>query len=513
MQTRLMKQSVHNWVPLVFIVTLLWTTLGFSPQSPQNSTPQQGASGNVNSSTVMVLDTSGSMDESDITGMTKLEAAQNAASNILDVIATEAQQSTTVISKVGLVNFNASTQVNSTLTTDYNNIWNEIQGLYAGGGTGMADGLQNGVNLFSSTSTFEKRIIILLSDGQPNIPLDNNIQYDELAIQQEVIDISSMAGGQGICVYTIGFGVPDPSGYGSINEDFLKNVAAASGCGAYYNALNAIELANIFIELRHVSMGEIVYRKSGSITQGQELDLGSVPIATNQELALFTVNGLDSTLELIVKDPSGTTVDQNYPGATLSVSPSITSLILSNPKPGDWYMRIRAANVPNGTTAFNTIVSTRMGVFTPTPLVVPTQVPTAIPVVADNGLSTLIIFLVLAGIILGIFIYAQIKNRERTRGSRARLVGTNGEFAGHTIIVGDGFTIGRTLQSNLRLNDLGVSRSHAQFRYSNGGWFLQDMGSSRGTFVNGKRVSAARLIDKDQIQIGSNSFVFNIGDR
>jgi len=63
------------------------------------------------------------------------------------------------------------------------------------------------------------------------------------------------------------------------------------------------------------------------------------------------------------------------------------------------------------------------------------------------------------------------------------------------------------------LNDLGVSRSHAQFRYSNGGWFLQDMGSSRGTFVNGKRVSAARLIDKDQIQIGSNSFVFNIGDR
>ena len=139
MKTKHIKQLINKWAPLLLVISLLWTTLGFTPHSIQKTNPQQ-TTGNINSSTVMVLDTSGSMDETDITGMTKLEAAQNAATNILDVIAAEAQQSTSVISKIGLVNFSAFTEVNSTLTTDYNSVRSEIQGLYAGGGTGNKEG-------------------------------------------------------------------------------------------------------------------------------------------------------------------------------------------------------------------------------------------------------------------------------------------------------------------------------------------------------------------------------------
>jgi pSer/pThr/pTyr-binding forkhead associated (FHA) protein len=54
--------------------------------------------------------------------------------------------------------------------------------------------------------------------------------------------------------------------------------------------------------------------------------------------------------------------------------------------------------------------------------------------------------------------------------------------------------LGRALESEVRLEDEGVSRNHARMvRQEDGSVVLHDLGSTNGTYVNGERVSKARL--------------------
>ena len=73
----------------------------------------------------------------------------------------------------------------------------------------------------------------------------------------------------------------------------------------------------------------------------------------------------------------------------------------------------------------------------------------------------------------------------------------------------DGFQIGRGSGCDLRLPDRAVSRRHARIRHAEGGWFLQDLDSSGGTFVNGQQVGAVRLNAGDRVRIGPNTFTFH----
>jgi hypothetical protein len=66
----------------------------------------------------------------------------------------------------------------------------------------------------------------------------------------------------------------------------------------------------------------------------------------------------------------------------------------------------------------------------------------------------------------------------------------------------DRLYVGRSSDCQLRLPDSQVSRLHARFRFGNGSWFIQDQGSTTGTFVNGKRVQAIKLNSGDQVKIG-----------
>jgi len=72
----------------------------------------------------------------------------------------------------------------------------------------------------------------------------------------------------------------------------------------------------------------------------------------------------------------------------------------------------------------------------------------------------------------------------------------------------DQFTIGRSSDSNLILNDPAVSRRHAVIRHAQGAWFIQDQNSRGGTWINGQRTPAARLENGDNIQIGGSILVF-----
>ena len=64
-------------------------------------------------------------------------------------------------------------------------------------------------------------------------------------------------------------------------------------------------------------------------------------------------------------------------------------------------------------------------------------------------------------------------------------------------------TLGRGQENTIRLDDLSVSRRHARIAYRQGGYWLSDLGSMGGTWVDGTRLNAPRRIAfGDVIDIG-----------
>jgi pSer/pThr/pTyr-binding forkhead associated (FHA) protein len=77
----------------------------------------------------------------------------------------------------------------------------------------------------------------------------------------------------------------------------------------------------------------------------------------------------------------------------------------------------------------------------------------------------------------------------------------------------DVVSAGRHPQSDIFLDDVTVSRRHAEFRRSGGSFEVSDVGSLNGTYVNREPVEAAVLSNGDEVQIGKFRLVFLTGDQ
>jgi pSer/pThr/pTyr-binding forkhead associated (FHA) protein len=80
----------------------------------------------------------------------------------------------------------------------------------------------------------------------------------------------------------------------------------------------------------------------------------------------------------------------------------------------------------------------------------------------------------------------------------------------HRFIVNSGkpVTIGRTSESDVELDNPSISRDHALVEHEKGCDYLTDMGSTNGTWVNGKKIKQrTRITDKDKIMIGKFAMV------
>ena len=74
-------------------------------------------------------------------------------------------------------------------------------------------------------------------------------------------------------------------------------------------------------------------------------------------------------------------------------------------------------------------------------------------------------------------------------------------------------TSGRHPDSDIFLDDVTVSRRHAEFHRDGGTFTVRDVGSLNGTYVNRERVEAATLSNGDEVQIGKFRVVFIAGPR
>jgi len=68
--------------------------------------------------------------------------------------------------------------------------------------------------------------------------------------------------------------------------------------------------------------------------------------------------------------------------------------------------------------------------------------------------------------------------------------------------------IGRNPASDIHIDNLAVSGSHARIVKDGDTYVIEDLGSLNGTFIGGKRISRAELKDGDEILVGKHTLVF-----
>ena len=96
----------------------------------------------------------------------------------------------------------------------------------------------------------------------------------------------------------------------------------------------------------------------------------------------------------------------------------------------------------------------------------------------------------------------------------ALLVVRRGPNAGSRFLLDSDLTlVGRHPDSDIFLDDVTVSRRHAEFYRQGGGFTVRDVGSLNGTYVNRERIEEAELSSGDEVQVGKFRLVFLLGPR
>jgi hypothetical protein len=102
-----------------------------------------------------------------------------------------------------------------------------------------------------------------------------------------------------------------------------------------------------------------------------------------------------------------------------------------------------------------------------------------------------------------------------SRGTNAGRTGNPWLEVGSTTyaLTGPTTRIGRGTDTDLRIDDPGISRNHAEIRQQGGDVTIVDVGSTNGIVINGRRVQQARLEDGSAVVLGTTTMIFHAGKR
>jgi pSer/pThr/pTyr-binding forkhead associated (FHA) protein len=78
------------------------------------------------------------------------------------------------------------------------------------------------------------------------------------------------------------------------------------------------------------------------------------------------------------------------------------------------------------------------------------------------------------------------------------------EGKARTVKIGPSMTIGRAPECELLIDDTYASSQHARIFGKNGTWYVEDLGSTNGTFVNDQKLAAPAMVQQgDKIRVGT----------
>lgn len=107
------------------------------------------------------------------------------------------------------------------------------------------------------------------------------------------------------------------------------------------------------------------------------------------------------------------------------------------------------------------------------------------------------------------------RKRSRNQPAPGQLHILSGSRAGQIIPLADRILVGRGGDSNLPIDDDYASTHHAEFAQGvDGAWFVEDLRSTNGTYVNGQRIEElTRLTIGDEVRIGRTTMAVEAAGR
>ena len=301
-----MKNVFKLTIGIVFL-TLMVSSIGWSQSTAD---------------IVLIIDSSGSMEYNDSEDLRK-----SAANLFIGLAASDVQTDV----QIGVVDFDSSAVTLAPLTlvhtTGQEQLETAVKRINSSGGTDIADGLQEGFAVLSASSAPNvRKAAVLLTDGEDS-------SYTDQIVSNYAV--------KGWSIYTIGLG-------SSVNEVKLKNIAAATPEGEYYQVdLNRIqEIYNKI--LAKVTRKSVFASLTGYINQGQEFTQ-NIPVDRDVRQVNFSASWTGSTIEMVLVDPSGAAITPDI-AATLGigyqVAPTFVIYTIDNPMAGEWGMRIKGTDIP-----------------------------------------------------------------------------------------------------------------------------------------------------------------------
>lgn len=96
------------------------------------------------------------------------------------------------------------------------------------------------------------------------------------------------------------------------------------------------------------------------------------------------------------------------------------------------------------------------------------------------------------------------KPRKRARGAPTQLVITEGSSVGVSVpLAGDAILLGRGADATIRLDDDYVSTRHARFVPHGEDWYVEDLGSTNGTYIGSQRITTPMVVGIGvQVRVG-----------
>lgn len=274
---------------------------------------------------VLVIDTSSSM-KLDINGNNtsaankqRLSIARQAAINFINNLKDRDDV------KIALVSYNAEAQVNSALSTNFNDLKNKINALGTSYGTNIGDGLRKAYFILKNGDNEAEKYIVLLTDGEPteysvisnqnsgfyldagDAPVTKKDYSGSIGADYCTAVVENLVNKMNINNYFIAF---------STKSNMLSSMAQLAG-GQYKQALIADDLLAIYEDISSVVDSEYVVRNvkfSETFPAGLTIDsvdsklsisgntvtgsLGDIPYTYNADTGKYTANEINFTIKL-----------------------------------------------------------------------------------------------------------------------------------------------------------------------------------------------------------------------
>ncbi|HVF69231.1 MAG TPA: VWA domain-containing protein [Xanthomonadales bacterium] len=268
------ENVVSNTIPAYLQVGTTQTTVGPTPPTVCANNPTE---------VMLVIDTSGSM--STAVTANKITQAKAAAKNFVDILAADPRN------KVGLVSFGTTAVVKSGLTNNFAAVKSQIDTLIASGSTCTECGINKANQEIARSTSTQKKVVILLTDGLANYIEGGTRQFTDTTIPEQKALDAAIAGrtADETVFYTIGLGQ-------TINADFLELIASSTG-GKYYPSPTGDQLNSIYNQISQISA-------KGSVSGFVFNDVNSNKIHDSAEAKLS-----GWTLQLF---PAGSTTPQTF---------------------------------------------------------------------------------------------------------------------------------------------------------------------------------------------------------